>query len=258
VGNNRARIARFGDFQVDFHARELHRNGVRLKAEEKPLKLLELLVKNPGEVVSRKALCGKLWPNTTVVYEQNLNTAVNKLRVLLQDPARRPRFIETLPGRGYRFVALVERTKPTSSAIRKAILAVLPFENFGRSADQRYFAEGLIEDLISALTQLNPKRLGVIARTSASRHWDTKKSIREISRELKADYVIQGSVRREQTRVRITTQLVGAKDETHLWSATYDRVLGDILNVQQDVSQQIARALASQIRSHHRNRHSTL
>ena len=109
MGNNRERIARFGNFEVDFHARELHRNGVRLQAEEKPLKVLELLLKNPGEVVSRKALREKLWPDTTVAYEQNLNTAINKLRVLLRDSARRPRFMETLPGRGYRFVSFVER-----------------------------------------------------------------------------------------------------------------------------------------------------
>lgn len=247
MGNNRERIARFGNFEVDLHARELHRNGVRLKAEEKPLKVLELLLKNPGEVVSRKALREKLWPDTTVAYEQNLNTAVNKLRILLRDSARRPRFIETLPGRGYRFVAPVERAKPMSLAIGKAILAVLPFENFGRRAAQKYFADGLIEDLISELTQLSPKRLGVIAGTSTIRRWAAKKSIRELSRELKADYVIQGSVRREQTRVRITAHLVGAKDQTHLWSATYDRVLGDILSVQQDVSHQIARALASEL-----------
>jgi adenylate cyclase len=134
-----------------------------------------------------------------------------------------------------------------SLAIGKAILAVLPFENFGRRAAQKYFADGLIEDLISELTQLSPKRLGVIAGTSTIRRWAAKKSIRELSRELKADYVIHGSVRREQTRVRITAHLVGAKDQTHLWSATYDRVLGDILSVQQDVSHQIARALASEL-----------
>jgi DNA-binding winged helix-turn-helix (wHTH) protein len=88
-------IGRFGNFEVDLHARQLHRNGVHLKAEEKPLKVLELLLKNPGEVVSRKVLREKLWPDTTVAYEQNLNTAVNKLRILLRDSARRPRFIET-------------------------------------------------------------------------------------------------------------------------------------------------------------------
>lgn len=248
MGSNRARIARFGDFHVDLQARELYRNGMRLKAEEKPLKVLELLLKTPGDVVSRRTLCEKLWPNTTVAYEQNLNTAVNKLRVLLQDSARRPRFIETLPGRGYRFVSFVERPgRRAYSAMGKRKLVVLPFENFGDSADQKYFAEGLIADLIYQLAQLNPRRLGVIARTSAIQYMGTRKSIRDISRELKAHYVIEGSVRREGKRVRITAQLVGAKDQVHLWSATYDRVLGDILSVQQDVSRQIGRALASEL-----------
>ena len=248
MGNNRERIARFGNFEVDFHARELHRNGVRLQAEEKPLKVLELLLKNPGEVVSRKALREKLWPDTTVAYEQNLNTAVNKLRGLLRDSARRPRFIETLPGRGYRFLSFVERPgRRAYSAMGKRKLVVLPFENFGDSADQKYFAEGLIADLISQLAQLNPRRLGVIARTSAIQYMGTRKPIRDISRELKAHYVIEGSVRREGKRIRITAHLIGAKDEIHLWSATYDRVLGDILSVQQDVSRQIGRALASEL-----------
>lgn len=248
MGNNRERIARFGNFEVDLHARELHRNGVRLQAEEKPLKVLELLLKNPGEVVSRKTLRDKLWPDATVAYEQNLNTAVNKLRVLLRDSARRRRFIETLPGRGYRFVSTVEWAgRRAYSAMGKRKLVVLPFENFGDSADQKHFAEGLIADLISQLAQLNPRRLGVIARTSAIQYMGTRRSIRDISRELKAHYVIEGSVRREGKRIRITAHLIGAKDETHLWSATYDRVLGDVLSVQQDVSQQIGRALASEL-----------
>ena len=247
MGNHCARIVRFENFHVDLHARELYRNGVRIKAEEKQLKVLELLLKNPGDVVGRKALRGKLWPNTTVAYEQNLNTAVNKLRVLLRDSARRPRFIETLPGRGYRFVASVDRPRRASSAKKKTILVVLPFENFGDRADQKYFAEGLIVDLISQLAQLNPKRLGVIARTSAIQCMGRNKSIREISRELKAHYVIEGSVRRERKCIRITVHLIRAKDETHLWSATYDRVLGDILNVQHHVSRRIARALASEL-----------
>ncbi len=136
---------------------------------------MELLLKNPGEIVSRKALREKLWPDTTVAYEQNLNTAVNKLRVLLRDSARRPRFIETLPGRGYRFVSFVERQgRRAYSAMGKRKLVVLPFEYFGNSADQKYFAEGLFADLISQLAQLNPRRLGVIARTSAIQYMGTR------------------------------------------------------------------------------------
>jgi len=141
----------------------------------------------------------------------------------------------------------VDRPRRASSAKKKTILVVLPFENFGDRADQKYFAEGLIVDLISQLAQLNPKRLGVIARTSAIQYMGRKKSIREISRELKAHYVIEGSVRRERKCIRITVHAIRAKDETHLWSATYDRVLGDILNVQHHVSRRIARALASEL-----------
>jgi TolB-like protein len=247
LGNRRARIVRFGNFEVDFHARELHRHAVRVKAEKKPLTVLELLLRNPGEVVSRKVLREKLWPNTTVAYEQSLNAAVNKLRVLLRDSARRPRFIETLPRRGYRFRAFAQIRQHATSSARKRILVVLPFKNFGGSATQRCFADGLTEDLTFRLAQLDPERLGIIARTSALQYKGTEKSIRSISKELRAHYIIEGGVRYERGRIRITAQLVEAKDQPHLWSATYDRVLHSILGLQRDISNQIRRALEREL-----------
>lgn len=102
-------VARFGAFEVSFELRELRKNGMRIQLEEKPFQILEMLIESAGEVVKRKALCEKLWPDTFVAFDHSLNTAVNKLRGVLGDLAQSPRFIETRPRLGYRFVAPVER-----------------------------------------------------------------------------------------------------------------------------------------------------
>jgi TolB-like protein/tetratricopeptide (TPR) repeat protein len=242
---------RFGAFEVDLQARELRKQGLRIRVEEKPLCVLELLLERPGHVVTRHALRERLWPDTTVGYEHGLNTAMNKLRELLGDSAQSPRFIETLPRRGYRFIAPVEKPSAPPSATKKLMLAVLPFENLSGNPDQEYFADGLTEELISQLGQLNPKSLGVIARTSAIQYKNTKKSIAEIARELSVDCVLEGSVRREGSRLRIAAQLIDADDQTHLWSATYDRRLRGPLSVQQEVAREVGKALAVELLPDH-------
>ncbi len=237
----------FGTFQVDFQSRELRKHGMRIRLEEKPFQILEMLLERAGHVVTRKTLRERLWPDTVVGYEHGLNTAVNKLRDLLGDSARSPRFVETLPRLGYRFIApVVEPEKATAAAARKMLL-VLPFESLSGDSEQEYFADGLTEEMISQLGQLNPKRLGVIARTSAIQYKVTKKSIGEIAAELHVDFVLEGSVRYDGRRLRITGQLIEARDQTHLWAASYDRDLRDVLDVQTDVARQIGKAVACEL-----------
>jgi TolB-like protein len=237
----------FGTFEVAFQSRELRKHGMRIRLEEKPFQILEMLLERPGHVVTRRTLREKLWPDTVVGYEHGLNTAVNKLRNLLGDSARSPRFVETLPRRGYRFIAPVVKPGTAATAAGKKMLLVLPFENLGGDREQEYFADGLTEEMISHLSQLNPKRLGVIARTSAIQYKATKKSIGEIAAELHVDCVLEGSVRCNGRRLRITGQLIEARHQTHVWSATYDRNLGDALEVQSDVAGQIGKALAPEL-----------
>jgi TolB-like protein len=129
----------------------------------------------------------------------------------------------------------------------KKMLLVLPFESLCGDDEQEFFAEGLTEEMISQLGQLNPKRLGVIARTSAVQYKARKKSIGEIAAELRVDCVLEGSVRCNGQRMRITGQLIETRDQTHLWSATYDRDLRDALEVQAEVARQIGKALAPQL-----------
>ena len=238
-------IIQFGAFEVDLASHELRKHGLRVRLEEKPFQILKLLLEQPGSLVTRSALRERLWPNTFVGYEHGLNTAVNKLRDLLGDSARSPRFIETLPRLGYRFLAPV--ITPGKPAAVKKMLLVLPFENLSGESKHEYFADGLTEEIICQLGQLNPKRLGVIARTSAIQYKSTKKSIGEIAAELNVDCVLEGSIRCDGQRLRITGQLIEARDQTHLWSATYDRFLLDVLDVQTDVARQIGKALALEL-----------
>jgi len=241
-----APVVRFGTFEVNLDSRELRKHGMRIRLEEKPFQILELLLERAGHVVSRRTLREKLWPDTVVGYEHGLNTAVNKLRDLLGDSARSPRFIETLPRVGYRFIAPVGTPGEAALAAKKMLL-VLPFENLCGDCEQEYFVEGLTEEMISQLGQLDPKKLGVIARTSAVQYKATKKSIGEMAAELHVDCVLEGSVRCNGRRVRITGQLIEARDQSNLWSATYDRDLHDLLDVQAEVARQIGKALALEL-----------
>jgi TolB-like protein/DNA-binding winged helix-turn-helix (wHTH) protein len=241
-----APVVRFGAFEVDFHSREVRKHGMRMRMEEKPLRILELLLENAGQVVTRKTLRERLWPDTHVGYEHGLNTAVNKLRDLLGDSPQNPRFVETLPRLGYRFVAPVILPGKPAGVLKKMLL-VLPFENLSGTGEHEAFADCLTEEMISQLGQLNPKRLGVIARTSAIQYKATKKSIGEIAGELHVDYVHEGSIRCDGRRVRITGQLIETRDQTHLWSASYDRELRNVLDVQADVARQMGIALATEL-----------
>jgi TolB-like protein len=244
---NLASIVCFGAFEINLTSRELRKHGLRIRLEEKPFRILEVLLSNAGQVVKREALCAKLWPDTHVGFEHCLNTAVNKLRELLGDSSKSPRFVETVPRLGYRFIGPILNSGSRAASAKK-LLAVLPFENLCGDSVQEYFTDGLTEEMISQLGQLSPKRLGVIARTSAAQYKAPKRSIREIAEELRVDYVLEGSVRcKGHRRVRITGQLIEARDQTHLWSASYNRELRDILEVQSDVARQIGNALALEL-----------
>lgn len=242
---------RFGTFEIDLESRELRKQGVRIRLEEKPFLILEALLAQAGRMVTRKSLHEKLWPDTHVRYDQNLNTAVNKLRDLLGDSAQSPRFIETLPRLGYRFIAPVSKGGrarwPESTSATKKMLVVLPLESLGTAAEKDYFADGLTEELISHLGQMNPKRFGVIARTSAIQYKNAKKSISEIAAELNVEYVLEGTVRCEGNSVRITVQLIETASQTHLWAASYNREFREMLGVQADVARQVGRALALEL-----------
>src|SRR5580698_5634696 len=215
-----------------------------------------------------------------VAFDQGLNNAIKKVRDALGDSADSPRFVETLARHGYRFVAPVgalpqRHSEPqVRSGLRshwkfafiglasafllaalaywawhrsnagapteKVILAVLPFDSLGHDPDQEFFSDGLTEEMIAQLGKLNPERLTVISRGSVAKYKDSRLSANQIGSELHADYLVQGSVRRESNRVRITVQLIQVRDQTDLWTESYDRELKDMLALQDSAARTIA------------------
>ncbi len=234
------KIVRFGDYGVDLRAGQLYKRGLKVSLRDQSFQVLALLLERPGEVVTREELRRRLWPEDVFVdFDNNLNTAVARLREALCDSAEHPRFIETLPKRGYRFVASVA-APAEAGPTRKARLAVLPFANLSGDPAEEYFSDGLTEEMIGHLAALAPDRLGVIARTTAMHYKGSHKDIARVGRELGLDYVLEGSVRREGDQVRITAQLIQVSDQTHIWSKTYDAELRHILKLQSEVAQAVA------------------
>jgi len=242
---------RFGAFELDEQARELRTGTTRIRLQDQPFEILRLLLRRPGEIVTREELRRQLWPDGTYVdFEHSLNAAVKRLRAALGDDADNPRFVETLPRRGYRFVAPAaapaadtQLTQPRAARVR---LAVLPFSNLGDERHE-YFGDGLHEELISQLGGLCRGRIGVLARWSSVVFKGTPLRARDVGEALRADYLLEGSVRHEADRVRVTARLIEAAGETQLWAEVYDRHLTHSLTVQSDVASQIARALAAEL-----------
>lgn len=247
-------MLRFRDFLLDLTAYELRRRGEPVRLERRPMDLLILLAERHGQLVSREDIVARLWqPGVFVDVETGLNTAIRKVRQALQDPADSPTFIETISGRGYRFIAPVEKESGTNSAsvppgpVSRVMMAVLPFENLTNDPDQEYFADGLTEETISYLGRIDPEGMGVIARTTSMSYKRTQKSIRDVGAELGVDYVLESSVRRENKRIRITSQLIRVKDQTHLWASTFDRELTGVLEIQSELGTAIANHVRLQL-----------
>ena len=228
---------RFGPFEADLPARELRKHGLRLPLRDKSFEALSALLEHSGKVVTREELRSRLWPEDVFVeFEGCLNSTMNRLRGVLGDSAAKPRFIETLPRLGYRFIAQVVQGPPLQPT-----LAVLPFENLNHDPQQDYFADGVADALITALG--NASGLRVISRQSVLHLKGTRRTIPEIARELRADAIVEGSVLQAGGRVRITAQLIQVSPEQHLWAKAYECEVGDILTTQGYVARAIAEAV---------------
>jgi TolB-like protein/DNA-binding winged helix-turn-helix (wHTH) protein/Tfp pilus assembly protein PilF len=294
-------LINFDEFALDCNRYELLRAGRPVKLEKIPMELLILLATNDGRLVSRQEIIEHLWGKDVFVdTEHGINTAVRKIRLVLRDDSEKPRFIQTITGKGYRFVAELrngngavsasphqeaapgENTGPANpspppparAASNRKILAiacglalclvgyfgwkalgpsrppsghvmivVLPFENLSGDPSQEYFSDGLTEEMITQLGSLSPDQLGVISRTTSMAYKHTPKSALQIGQELGVDYVLESSVRRDADQVRITAQLIRARDQLHLWAQNYDRHISGSIGLQEEV----AKAVAGQI-----------
>ena len=305
MGAGTAQVFHFGDFTLDQSRYRLQRGERILRLERQPIELLFLLVERRGELVTREEIADRLWGTTVFVdIDQSINTAVRKVRMVLRDDSDKPRFIETVVGKGYRFAAPVavngeatvsataglpalpqpaqagqsaaieaapaqrmHRRHPvvmllagvgavlaifasvwvaiharnTGSSTHPGIksLVVLPLKNLSGDPAQEYLADGMTEALVSRLSGIHDLR--VISRTSSMRLKNSDLSVPEIAKALQVDVVVEGSVIREGNRIRVTAQLIRGTTDEHFWSETYDRELRDVLALQSDVAQAIAR-----------------
>jgi TolB-like protein len=235
----------FGQFELDVRAGELRKGGAKIRLPDQPLQVLLMLLERPGEVVLREEIRARLWPGSTVVeFDHSINAAVRRLRDALRESADKPRYVETLPRRGYRFICQVE---PAAASPRAAIapsIAVLPFANLSGNKENEYFSDGLAEEIINHLTRASG--LKVIARTSAFAFKGKQEDIRKIAAALGVTNILEGSVRRAGNRVRIIAQLISALDGSHLWSERYDREMADIFAIQDEIAEAISSELQVQ------------
>lgn len=275
---------RFGPFELKTQSGELCRDGLPVKLPPQPYKVLHFLVRHAGQMVSRREIQEEIWGTDTFVdFDKGLNLCIAQIREALDDDPQSPKYVETLPRRGYRFIGTIEtfspseKSSPTASrsavfaAIAilgiiavaavfyfrsapvgplqpsKSMLLVLPFENLTGDPAQDYFSDGLTEEMITRLGSIRPDRLGVIARTTSLTYKKTTKDIRQIGSELGVGYVLEGSVRRDGGRLRITSQLIRVDDQTHLWAETFDRDEQDVLGIQREVAARIASSLSLEL-----------
>ncbi len=283
-------IYRFGPYELRNRTRELYKQGIKLKLRPQPFQVLRILVERAGDVVTREELRDLLWSKETFVdFEHGLNTGIKELRGVLNDSASEPRYIETLPKLGYRMIVRVEvdeplpmlqvilrpwtvllgiaivlivalgtyvqwsrsRARPQPSGER-LMLAVLPFENLTGDAGQDYFSDGLTEEMIAQLGHLDPQHLGVIGRTSVMHYKGTHEPLEQIGRELGVQYVLEGSVRRDANKVRVSAQLNQVRDQAHVWARQYDRELINLLALQGEIAQEIADGIQLTLGDHKR------
>ena len=255
-------LYRFGEFTLDAGQKVLLREGKPLLLAPKLVETLLTLVQNSGRIIDKEELMMRLWPDT-FVEESNLTYTIVQLRKTLGDNARHPRYIETIPRRGYRFIEDVIENKPATSETFSAdvveeqqhreqpsvviaprpvaSIAVLPFVDMSPDRDQDYFCEGLADELINSLAGL--PNLHVASRTSSFRFKSSTLDIREVGQQLNVNTVLEGSVRKASGKFRITAQLISAVDGYQLWSGKYDRPLEDIFAVQEDIAESTVRAL---------------
>jgi TolB-like protein len=252
---------RFGIFEVDLRSGELWKSGRRRKLTGQPFSVLAILLERPGEVVSREELQKRLWPNTFVDVDHNLNTAINKIREALSDSTEHPRYVQTLARRGYRFISPVETVLPADPSVAPfpvssgaAItanlrdegfwVAVLPFRSSGGHPDLAALAQGITEDIITGLSRFSYLR--VISLRSTLRYTADSTDTHTAGKELGARYVMVGSLHQVGARLRLAVQLVDADSEALLWAETYDRVSfpESTFDLQDDLVPQIVSTVA--------------
>jgi TolB-like protein/cytochrome c-type biogenesis protein CcmH/NrfG len=246
---------RFEDFVLDPERRELRRADALIAVEPQVFDLIDFLVRNRERVVTRDDLLDAVW-NGRVVSESTLASRINAARRALSDTGEEQRLIRTVARKGVRFVGAVEEADrkeasagPDASGAAPSALplpdrpaiAVLPFTNLSGEPEQEYFSDGISEDIITALSKL--RWFFVIARNSSFIYKGKAVHMKQVAEELGVRYVVEGSVRKEGGRVRITAQLNDVATGAHLWAERYDREIADVFAVQDEITENIVAAI---------------
>lgn len=251
-------IYAFGPFRLDSEAEILFRGSEALPLGRRGVALLRVLVERSSNPVSKDALIGAAWPGLAVE-DSNLTVQIAALRRVLADEPGGDAWIETLPRRGYRFVGPQGTPQVTDSAATRQIepanrpqpsnrpsIAVLPFANMSGDPEQDYFADGMVEEIVTGLSRI--KWLSVISRSSTFVYKNKPAIVDEVRQKFGVRHIVEGSVRKSGNRVRITAQLVDAETGTHLWVEQYDRVLEDVFALQDEITMCVVGAIEPNLR----------
>ena len=240
-------IYEFGDFRLEAGKRLLSRNGEPIPLTPRAFDTLLHLVQRCGKIVGKDELMRAVWPDT-VVEENNLNQSISTLRRVLGETRGENRFIATIPGKGYHFIPSVEVSSGLAQvADDRVTLAVLPFENLSANPEREYLADGLTEEVIATLGQIDPRRLSVIGRTTMMAYKRTPRTLAEIGRELGANYLVESSMRSEGGLLRITSRLIRLPDQVQVWSMSYDSEPVSMLSFQREISAAIGERVRLQL-----------
>jgi TolB-like protein/Tfp pilus assembly protein PilF len=237
--------------ELDRRAGEIRKDGLKISLPEQLFRLLLLLTEHPGEVVTREEIRNSLWSDSFVNFDDSINSAIKRLRQCLEDSAENPRFIETLPGHGYRFALPVQHItslpNPHADATEVVVprVAVLPFENLSGDPADEHLVDGLNDALITALAKVPALRVKPLSSVTVFK--GARKAFSAMGRKLKVDAVVQGAVVHSGSSVRVTAQLLSVTTEELLWAESYDHEFHDMLAFQTDVAGAIAKQLTDKL-----------
>jgi TolB-like protein len=243
----------FGPFVLDTQRGTLLREGRPVAVSNKGLQLLEALIGSPGQVLTKAQLMRAAWGDMAVE-ESNLSVQIAALRKQLGPTADGADWITTIPRVGYRFVGLPAKqlietlaaTKPSpTDRDRRPSIAVLPFANLSGEKEQEYLADGITEDIITALTRF--RWFFVIARNSSFAYKGKSLDAKQVAQELGVQYLLEGSVRRSGQQIRISAQLVDAPSGKHIWAERYDLELTEVFAIQDEIAERVAGAIEPEL-----------
>ena len=252
-------IYRFSEFELDTRNYALNKNGNQVAIEPQVFDVLKYLIANRDRLIPRDELLDQIWSGR-VVSDTSLSNHIKSARKAVGDDGQSQLHIKTVHGRGYQFIAKTNEVMnhgsdlaslPVNKPIAQAqyqgpFVAVLPFQNISSDPEQQFFAEGMSEDITTELSRFSD--IQVIARHTAFQYDSASLDIKKVCAELGVEFLVEGSVRRNQDRVRINVQLIDASAGKHVWAEKFDRPIDQVFHIQDEITETIVSTISGQIR----------